>query len=472
MNIHILAQVLEPQSAWYENITLLALIALAIAIPLSVFVGNLLGKMARFPDVSWRISLVLFCVAMSTIVYVSKSANVYRESNQQTSIPFRFGVDLRGGVTIIGQMNDQTGAEADKVKIQTIIPRLQERIDPSGVKEIVIRALDQYKMEVIIPDVEKEEAEAIWDRLITAGQLSFRIVADSNQHAKETGLARAVAADPSPFVRESDEPDAKIVGQWYGLAREDQPEGSTALMPFKFLPNARHVVRDAQTGTLIPWSEIRLSNNDTQARREFSQWCKLRGFVDLEILMIYPATDRVNVEGKYITRVSRGFDQSANLCINFTLNQQGGKRLFALTSRNQPKNGQHSLLGMVLDNKLQSAPRINEPIRTSGQITGTFSQAEIDSYIAVLDSGKLDVALKKNWISMDQIRSALGEELKQKGILAISLSLGLVLVFMLFYYRFAGIVACVALFLNLVFTACILLLVNVNLTLTGLAVWC
>ena len=462
--MNILAQVIaqateQIEPPWYENATLLALSGIIAAIFGSVFLGRTLSKTFKTPELSARIGLVIWCVLASAIVIYVK--------------PLKFGVDLRGGVTIIGQMNEQPGVpKQDQVTIQEIIPILRDRIDPGGVREIVIRALGTDKMEVIIPDVEREEAERIWKRLTSAGQLFFRIVADENRHPTLLDQARETAGDRRKEIYGDgidDDGNPKQIGEWVQLARDQPKDGQKAKrLPFKFMPSVNHLLRSKQTGELIAFDQLRLSEGD-KGREEFSKWCADNGILDVEILMAYPPKDRQNVKGEYLTSVKKGFDEKANPRIEFGLNGQGGKRMFSFTSRNKPVSGRHSLMGIVLDGNLQSAPRINEPIRNDGVIEGSFTEEEIDGYIAVLSSGKLDVALRKNWISMDQIRSTLGEELKTKGLTAIGISLGLVLIFMCIYYRFCGIVACFALAMNLVFTMAILMLINVNLTLTGLA---
>ena len=446
--------------AWYQNQTLLALAGIFGGIFVAFFVGKFLAKFFRTPELSGRIGLITWCLIVSAIIISIK--------------PLKFGVDLRGGVIIIGKLNDQPGVE-DPVKIQDIIPTLKDRIDPGGVKEIVIRPQGDNQMEVIIPDVGRDEAEQIWKLLTSAGQLSFRIVGDQNKHpallkkARELVEAgnkrRAVLGEP-----DSDNPQGKQIGEWVTLARESPPEGvQNPNMPYKFVPSQTHLVRDRGMGRIINMDNVGLPDDRDQARVAFTKFCSDSGFKNVEILMATPQRDREDVKGEYLTKVQKGFDESAKPRIEFTLNAQGGKRLFSLTSNNRPANNRKNLLGIVLDGALQSAPSINEPIRSSGVIEGSFTDREIDGYTKILNSGKLKVALRENWISMGQVRSTLGEELKTKGLMAIGISLGLVLIFMLLYYRFCGMVACIALAMNLAFTLAILMLINVNLTLTGLA---
>ncbi len=444
-------------AGFFANPVVWTLGIILLGLPVATWIGRKVGSMVRTPENSWRIGLIFWFILVSAVVITTK--------------PLKFGVDLRGGVTIIGQMNEQELEPGDQpIDIKDIIPQLKMRIDPAGTKEIVIRPMDKDKIEVIIPDVEKEEAERIWTLLTSAGQLYFRIVADDNNplHRSIIAAARQSISDPVRAVKNE---EGERIGEWYSLAREQVKQGSTSIkpLPFKFLPSTSHLVRDLQTCVAIDMSTLQLdSSDDDLARLQFSNWCEKQGYRDVEILMVHPK-DRQNVEGKFLKNVSKGSDQSANPCIEFSLSAEGGKRLYALTQNNKPQGGRYSLLGIVLDGHLQSAPRINEPIRTNGQITGKFTDREIEDYRTVLSSGKLDVALRKNWISLDQIRSTLGDELKTKGIMSNAISLALVVTFMLVYYRFCGMVACLALGLNLLFSLGILILINVNLTLTGLA---
>ncbi len=441
----------------FSNPIYLAMAVIVLGIPLATWLGRVFGTMFKCPEISWRIGVVLWCILVSAIVIAVKD--------------IRFGVDLRGGVLITGQFNEQKLAPGETpVDIQTQLPVLRQRIDPSSTREITIRALDRDKIEVVIPDVDDVEAKRLWKRLTDAGQLWFRIVADSNNPAHNALIS--AARQNAPNRRSDVAVGEKKVGEWFLLAREQPPEGMSPgkTMPFKFIPTTSHLLRNAQTGELVDISGVTLDyNNDENARRQLSNWCERQGIRDLEILMVHPAREQEDVEGKFLQKVSRGMDEQANPRIDFALSAEGGRRLYALTMKNKPSGGRYSLLGIVLDGQLQSAPRINEPIRQRGVIEGRFTNQEIEDYKAVLSSGKLDVALRKNWISLDQVQSTLGEELKTKGFIALGISIAIVVLFMLYYYQFCGLISVIALALNMLFSLAILLMINVNLTLTGLA---
>ena len=87
----------------------------------------------------------------------------------------------------------------------------------------------------------------------------------------------------------------------------------------------------------------------------------------------------------------------------------------------------------------------------------------------ILKAGQLPAALTKQPIAENQIDATLGKDTIDKGVNAIVTSLGLVLLFILVYYRFAGFVACVALVMNLGMILGTMVLINQPLTLPGLA---
>jgi SecD/SecF fusion protein len=98
-----------------------------------------------------------------------------------------------------------------------------------------------------------------------------------------------------------------------------------------------------------------------------------------------------------------------------------------------------------------------------------MTEDEVDFIIRILEAGSLPAALNPDPISEEVISSTLGHETIEKGKFAIGVSLIAVLVFMAIYYRFAGIIACLALLTNLLLVLGVMVLINAALTLPGLA---
>ena len=135
-------------------------------------------------------------------------------------------------------------------------------------------------------------------------------------------------------------------------------------------------------------------------------------------------------------------------------------------------------LGIILDGRLYSAPRILSTIYAQGEITmGTpRTQAEkvqqekdVEDLVRVLNAGSLPTSLKEEPIMKMVTGPTLGHDTIVKGCWAIGASAVLVLIFMVVYYRFAGIVACAALMANLALILAIMITVKAAFTLPGLA---
>src|SRR5205814_2617199 len=129
-----------------------------------------------------------------------------------------------------------------------------------------------------------------------------------------------------------------------------------------------------------------------------------------------------------------------------------------LTRKNDPSGGGEEAtqikryLAIILDGLVMSAPTINSEISTHGQISGDFSQKEVDSLVNILRAGALPATLKPQPVSESTMGATLGADTIEAGVRAIFWAFVAVLAFMIFYYRFAGLVASIALLANLVLT--------------------
>ena len=428
---------------------------LIATIVLGWFLGNFICKAINTPDYSGRMGTVLIPVLLAMLIIGS-------------NWPPKFGVDLRGGINMIGSLNlapldNNDGSPLPQAK--DIIPNLIQRVNPSGTKEIMIRALGTDKIEVTIPSTNLQEADNIWKRLVEAGKLQFRIVAEAQKNAAEFDLARKQAGN-GIRKREIKNAEDTIVAKWTSIASIVPPQNDpTRLMPLKFVPRSNHLVRDKTTGRVVNFQEFSrvLTGDMDEAAANLAVWCDRNSIRTLQILMVEPSDDDA-VNGDHLNSVSQGTDEVGKSCVYFKTTNIGHSKLGLFTAINKDRP-----MGIVVDDQLHSAPNINEAIYGNGQITGQFTPKEIEDLVINLESGKLAVALNKAPISKDFIESTLGQELKEKGIWAISVSLILVLIFMMFYYRFAGLVATMALVLNLVLILALIMAIKQPLTLTGLA---
>jgi len=204
----------------------------------------------------------------------------------------------------------------------------------------------------------------------------------------------------------------------------------------------------------------RLSQKDRQEGRIYEYFLLVREPVQGE-----------QVTGEFLTSVSKGIDDRGRLAVNFRFNGEGASRFGAVTGRNAPTASVSFKrnLAIILDQQIQSMPSLNGPISDNGQIMGEFTGPMVDRYVDVLRSGALPATLKPQPVSESTMAATLGEDTIRSGTVAIIASFGAVLAFMLIYYHVAGLVACIALFANLLLTVAFMVQVNAVFTLPGLA---
>jgi preprotein translocase subunit SecD len=124
-------------------------------------------------------------------------------------------------------------------------------------------------------------------------------------------------------------------------------------------------------------------------------------------------------------------------------------------------------LAVVLNDQIQTAPVIKGRISDSGQIEGNFTRQEAEDLGLVLRSGALPAKIA--YLEERTVGPSLGADSIRQGVIALIAGLIFVAGFMLFYYRFSGLNAVIALILNLVLLLAGLALLNATLTLPGIA---
>ncbi len=183
-----------------------------------------------------------------------------------------------------------------------------------------------------------------------------------------------------------------------------------------------------------------------------------------------PTTPPIN--GDYL-RNAYPDKSGAQPAVAFRFNEQGGQLFGALTRKNVPSGEGSSqtkrFLAIILDELVVSAATVNSEIRTQGQISGNFTRREVDKLVNVLRGGALPTTLKKEPVAQKTIGPLLGQDTIRAGYTAVAWALVAVFVFMCIYYRFAGFVASIALFANLLLTVGFMVAVQATFTLPGLA---
>jgi preprotein translocase subunit SecD len=169
------------------------------------------------------------------------------------------------------------------------------------------------------------------------------------------------------------------------------------------------------------------------------------------------------VSGKDLRDAQPSRDQNGMPSVSFTLTGEGGQRFFNFTSAHVG-----DMLAVVLDNKVQEVANIREPIRDRGEISGgRMSEQQAKDLSMILRSGALPAGIR--YLEERTVGPSLGADSIRAGVRAAVAGMLAVLIFMLIYYRGAGINADVALILNLVILLGFMGYFEAVLTLPGIA---
>ena len=155
-------------------------------------------------------------------------------------------------------------------------------------------------------------------------------------------------------------------------------------------------------------------------------------------------------------------DNPGSYEVNFTLSTDAARRFGPFTEQNVGRP-----MAIVLDRKVESAPTIQSRIEDSGRITGRFGQQEANDLALVLRAGALPASIR--YLEERTVGPSLGADSIRHGVQASIISLLVVLIFMVFYYRISGVNAVIALLLNLVILLAALAYFGAVLTLPGIA---
>ena len=346
---------------------------------------------------------------------------------------FRLGIDLAGGTNLVYQVLPTADKKVTSDVMQQMVTAVGHRINPSGTEEIVVRQVGLDRIEVIIPKADPETVRRKKAQMTRLGSLEFALLANRRDHRDLIDAALKLGP------REEDlKIDGDLVAGWREVALKSDDSGESK----KVGEHGDVVTRDSVTNPGVK-----------------------------EFLVVFDPDPSQRVTGKYLDNVHQSTDRNNfQLAVGFELNVRGGVLFFDLTSTNAPKaDGFESRLAILLDNKIHSAPGINEPISGSGIIRGDFTKKEIDELIKVLNAGALVLPLDPTPISEQTIDPLIGSDSQTKGKNAIMLASVIVVLFMMVYYMFAGVVADLCLLFNLVLIMGSMSFIDAAFTLPGLA---
>jgi len=213
--------------------------------------------------------------------------------------------------------------------------------------------------------------------------------------------------------------------------------------------SSEQAAMQAQPGGILPADAILMPGHSAPGVEEGQAW--------------YLVSRVSAVSGKDLRDAQPSRDQNGQPSVSFTLSGEGGQRFFNFTSAHTGDS-----LAVVLDNKVQEVANIREPIRDRGEISGgRMNEQQSKDLSMILRSGALPAGIK--YLEERTVGPSLGADSIKAGVRAAVVGMLAVLVFMLVYYRGAGINADVALILNLIILLGFMGYFGAVLTLPGIA---
>jgi len=443
-----------------------------------------------------RIILLVVLIAASIFALWPRSVSI-RERNSAgvfhdtsfTRVPLKLGLDLKGGMHLALEVDDSKQAVANKSEaIDRALKVVRNRIDEFGVAEPVVQKVGSDRIIVELPGVtDPERARSLVER---SAFLQFQITDKTgafdkaipriDQILKSAGHTAAAAPSATPGAdtggrsaitslfspadsdrAKKDSSSADSAGADTGLLAGTTGGAFSSLiqpgqMPGEYFVADENVPRVTQylalpavRAALPPGKTIHWGQPDTEGP---------------DVTALYVVDTKPIITGEYLHEAKPGTDPIEGNIVQFTLTTEGGRRFRQETSRHIG-----DYMAIVLDDRVMGRPPvIQSAIGTRGQITMRGQPLQKTQDLAlVLNAGALPVPLKV--VESRQIGASLGQDSIRDGIRAGILGVALVVLIMVGYYRFSGVLAVAALTLYLLFTLAVLAGFSATLTLPGIA---
>ena len=432
------------------------------------------------PNLKWKavfiVVVILGCIygLLGLPTFPTSAADL--KSNFAHQI--KLGLDLQGGTHLILQVQVQ---EAISQETDQTVDRLTNQLRAKNIRYDEVRRVDDTHIVVRnVPsdqlsdfrDLVAAQLQNVWDMSATAGEpssytLTLRASAiaaikdQTMQQSLETIERRINALGlTEPTIQQHGRNDNEILVQ---LPGEGDPSRAKAVIQAGGQLELR-LVEDpspypSQTAALAAHGGVLPPGTELVPGRSES---RTPGADTGEVWYLLSRTVVVSGRDLRSATENRNSNNPGQWQVNFSLSSEGSQRFGPFTEQNI-----HRQMAIVLQHRVYSAPVINSRIDDSGFIEGNFSQESAHDLALVLRAGALPASIK--YLEERTVGPSLGADSIRHGVQASVLSLLVVMIFMLFYYRMSGGNAVLALFLNLVILLAVLAAFGAVLTLPGIA---
>ena len=435
------------------------------------------------PNLKWKtlfiLAVILFCIyfLFGYPTFPTSLAQVKDNFGKQ----IKLGLDLQGGTHLILQVQIQ---EAIAQETDTAVDRLTTQLRSKNIRydevrrtddtHILVRNIDPSQLSQF-RDIVSAQYSNVWDMVPAAGEqngytLSLRPSAiaqiqESTMTQSLETIERRINAlgltEPTIQPRGGRNSNEILVQ----LPGEGDPTRAKAViqaggqLELKLVEDpvpypSESAALAAHGGVLPPGTELVPGRSETR---------NSTGGVDTgESWYVLNRAPIVTGRDLRSAVENRNVNNPGQYQVNFTLSPDAARRFGPFTEQNL-----HRQMAIVLEHRVYSAPVINGRIDDTGMIEGNFSQESAHDLALVLRAGALPASIK--YLEERTVGPSLGADSIRHGVQASVLSLAVVMLFMLFYYRLSGGNAVLALILNLVILLAVLALFGAVLTLPGIA---
>ncbi|MEO7216606.1 MAG: protein translocase subunit SecD [Gemmatimonadaceae bacterium] len=446
-------------------------------------------------SLKYRIAIILALIATAgwllfprTVTERVKRNGVFVYDTVQR-VPLKRGLDLQGGMHLELEVDESKGVIANKSDaIDRALKVVRTRIDQFGVSEPVVQKAGNDRIIVELPGI--DDPQRAMDVVQKSAFLQFEITDKTN--ALEKALPRldaavkalasnapavagkgGAAASATPgtdttknalqglFAKDTTKKaagdsatkDTAMVtgGPFSKLIQQGQMPGEYYIAQNEVPTVQRYLSAPSVQAAIPPGKVIRWSSDTTALGSQTYR-------------AMYVLDSRPIITGEYLTDAKPTQSPTEGTVVEFTLSNEGGRRF-----RNETSKHIHDYMAIVLDSLVMGRPPVIQgAIGTRGQITlgGRDLQAAQDLAL-VLRAGALPVPLKISDVA--NIGPSLGADSIHSSILAGEIALALVVVIMIGYYRFSGVLAVFGLAIYTLWTLAALAGFSATLTLPGLA---
>jgi len=403
--------------------------------------------------VQWKILLVIGVIILALFLSYPPKDKIH------------LGLDLKGGMHLVLQVvtDDAINIETDQE-----ILRLQEQLKKENInyKNISKKDIDHFSIQEFDLEKEGKIKEILdnnykeWNFTLIGNSFNISMKGNVVTYLRDQSVRQALETIRSrvdelglsePTIQRQGLSGERIIVELPGVEDPDRVKNiikTTALLEWKLVKKGP-----------APDKETLLQDYNGQVPEDMEV---MQGDAKRTAGGYYLVTRVSQITGKDLRNANRSIDEWNNPAVSFSLNPDGAKRFYKLTSENLGKP-----LAIVLDGKVQSAPTIEARISDSGIIQGRYTIEDAEDMALVLRAGALPASIK--YLEDRTIGPSLGADSVRKGLLATAIALILILIFMVVYYKLAGFNAVSALILNILLLMGALSYFKATLTLPGIA---